>query len=101
MKFKLSKQLVNGKYCVIPSVSEFTSEDQIKARKHGIPSIKLKRFDGREISASISNMEGVQPFQFFTQQDADVYSEDIKRQLQNIKEKWENIKDEWSAEEEI
>ena len=100
MKFKIKKELIGGRYFVTAQVTEYSEHDQEKALIFGEPSLVIKYKDGRDMNRKISSLS-IEPFGFYTQEEADQYVEKLKSQITELKIKWETLKDNWSNEEVI
>jgi hypothetical protein len=101
MKFIITKNLRSGRYFVKAELIELTDSDAEKANKFGFPSIQIKGGNGKEIPLKIPQLNQVDPYGFYNQNEADEYAEFLKRQIVDIKEQWENLKDTWSQQEEL
>lgn len=101
MKFKIINKLVSGRYFVNAELSEFSEEDRAKAGKFGYPQIQIKLPNGKEQPVRISQINNIEAYGFYTQEEADEYSELLKKQIIGLKIEWDNLKDSWSKEEEL
>lgn len=101
MKFKIINNLSGGRYFVKAELSELSEEDQAKGSKFGFPQIVIKLPNGKEHPLRITQLNQVDAYGFYNQEEADEYSSLLKEQIKDIKEKWEELEDTWSKEEEL
>ena len=101
MKFKLIRQLENGEYYCDIELTEFNAADQKKASIFGYPKITIKNHSGGKFTLSINVINNYSPYGWTNQDDADDYSEFLKKQINDIKIRWESLEDTWSTEEEL
>jgi hypothetical protein len=101
LKFKLIRELANGKYYCYVSLLEFSEQDKKKANKFGVPNLEVLLQNGSLVKVSITSLEHMSVFGFPDQKQADTYAEKLKNQIVSLKESWENLKDNWSTTEEL
>ncbi len=99
MQFKLTKELIEGRYYVKAKLTEFTELEKSKAKKFGIPTLTLKSSSGVDFRPKITTLAQYEVYGFYKQDEADQYAENIKQQISDLKTKWENLEDTWSNEE--
>jgi hypothetical protein len=99
MQFKIKKELNGGRFYVRLELATVTETDKAKAEKFGWPSITVSMKDGREATVQISYLGQLTPYGFYSQQDADVYFENLKTQIAEIQNRWNSLDDNWSYEE--
>lgn len=101
MKFKIINNLSGGRYFVKVELSELIESDRIKASKFGFPTIIIKLPNGKEHPIRISQLNSVEGYGFYTQDEADEYSIALKNQIISLKKEWSLLNDSWSKEEEL
>jgi hypothetical protein len=101
MKFKIINDLSAGRYFVKAELTELTDNDKEKAEKFGFPQITMKLPNGKEHPVRITQLNRIESYGFYNQEEADEYSDLLKGQIIELKAKWELLKDSWSKEEEL
>jgi hypothetical protein len=101
MKFKIINDLSSGRYFVKAELTELTENDKEKAEKFGFPQITIKLINGKEAPVRITQLNRIDSYGFYNQEEADEYSNWLKTQIIDLKDKWSLLKDSWSKEEEL
>ena len=101
MKFKIINNLSGGRYFVKAELTELDENDKVKASKFGYPQITIKLTNGKEHPVRIVQLNSIEAYGFYNQEEADEYSNWLKEQIIDLKRKWELLKDSWSKEEEL
>ena len=99
MQFKIKKELSGGRYFVRLELQEWTDNDENKAITFGVPTILIKLENGKETQCRVNMVSRYVPYGFYTQEEADHYTENLKLKIVELKKKWETLKDSWSNEE--
>lgn len=101
MKFRIIKNLSNGRYFVNAELATISDDEIQKASKFGFPSMIIKATNGKNVPIRIDQLKNIVAYGFYNQKEADEYSEFLKKQILEIKEKWEKLTDTWSKQEEL
>lgn len=101
MKFKIINNLSKGRYFVNVELTELNNEDEYKASKFGFPQIEIKLPNGKEHPVRVNHLNKIEAYGFYTQEEADEYSNQLKKQILELKARWDKLQDSWSKEEEL
>jgi hypothetical protein len=99
MKFRIKKQITQSEYYIYLLLEEFTPADSAKATKFGTPKLVVKGSNGVNMNIPITALGNTVPFGFASQNEADVYAENLKREIVALKERWDALEDTWSKDE--
>jgi len=101
MKFIIRRSLIGGRYYVKAELIELTETDKEKSSKFGFPLLQIKYSNGKDIPTRIVQINNLDSYGFYNQNEADEYADLLKNQIQLIKSEWEKLEDNWSKEEEL
>ena len=108
MRIGLVKKLVDGEYCVIPVLKEFTADDSAKAQRFGVPKLKIRtewehgeRVFAADRDVPVTALSGAAHRGFDSQGEAEEYMYKLAEQIRTLMESWTTRVDTWSGDVDI